>query len=232
MKFTIEEIKLKILEAFPQNGSEEKFNFLGGRGGSPGMLEGNLELIFTSEERGLAQHAFDQLCHTGYFCNDARQTRNTSSWFQLTEKGKRAKTGRVLDELDEALDLIDPSLKSLRHAAIFRLKESDHDSFRQAAQSTRELIAQTLRKGASDEKVRAQSWFREPITRKQRARYLMEQNRKYSKSDLELFENIGKCTDSLYAKLSSESHRDVSEEHTDLEDLITQSEIMLRRIFL
>ncbi len=235
-RFQIHELKIAILECFNKSGAEEKFNFLG-RGGYPGTLEGHLHTTFTPDEKTLSIHAFDDLVRSRHLTNDTSNVVGTGNWYKISTAGKRAVQTQALDEIDLALDRIDPGLKKLRYGAHSALESDSPDSIRQGAHSMRELIRQSLDKDAPDLEVTDKTWYskpsdtKHPVTRKQKIRYAMEKRGKISTSDVEVGESTMDLLDQLYNKLSAEAHKDVNQAHTDFADLIKLAEVSLRRTF-
>lgn len=235
-RYPVHELKITILECFDQFGAEEKFNFLG-RGGFPGRLEGQLHTTFTSEEKDLSIQAFDELVQSRHLVVNPMSITGTGNWYKISASGKRAVQTRALDDIDMALDRIDPELKKLRYGGHSAHESDLPDSIRHGAHSMRELIRQSLDKDAPDAAVSKRPWYskptntKHPVTRKQQIRYAMEKRGKFSASDIKVSEQSMDLLDTLYNKLSGEAHKDVTQAHADLEDLIQLAETCLRRTF-
>ncbi len=235
-RYPIYDLKIAILEYFEKLGHEEKFNFLG-RGGQPGNLEGHFHTTFAPDEKELSIHAFDELVRSRHLVVSTTNVIGTGNWYKISAAGKRAVQTRALDEIDLALDRIDPKLKELRYGAHSALGSEAPDSIRQGAHSMRELIRQSLDKDAPNAAVINEQWYskstdtKHPVTRKQKIRLAMEKRGKFSTSDVEVSEKSMDLLDKLYDKLSGEAHKDVSKAHADLEDLIKLAEVSIRQTF-
>lgn len=230
--------KFAVLQSFAGFSPQHKTNLLGQRF-QAGSLEAELEMSFTDDERALCSKAVEELKQSGFLRPTYNDISDPENWLEITENGRTALSQNVLDDLDVALRKINPSLCDLRYAASQRLLSDDPDAKRQAAQSARELIRQVLDIQAPSEAIKAQRGFqpskdsKDGITRKMRIRYMIEKRPSgSSKSDVEIVEKACDLIEALHGKLSSEAHRDVRTPPADVKDLITETEIALRKLLL
>jgi hypothetical protein len=157
-------------------------------------------------------------------------------WCVITERGQRARESRFLDDLDEALARIDPSLVEMRDGAWSALHSGTPDSIRQAAHSARELIEHT-RGGAPDDEVGRQPWYtpdassRSGISRRQRLRYLVQVRSGRSANDTLVAEAACDLVLRLTKDLLASAHG-TPPSRSDAEDVLSTLELALRRILI
>lgn len=231
--------QLAILEYFNSSKSfhENKKNVLG-FAGQRGNLERFLSLEFDSEIRARAYSAFKALETVGHIRPTFHDVRNPEDWYQISESGMEALRRKALDDLDMALQLTNPALVDLRNGAWEALQSNRPDSLRQAAHSGRELIRQVLASvvdedGPPEEGNGGSDSSSSKMTRKMKAKLVYKRTHgDVSKSELALIDSHCEIVDNLYARLSAEAHRDVSQRHQDVEDLLRSAEIVLRRLLV
>jgi hypothetical protein len=111
------------------------------------------------------------------------------------------------------LENVDPELELKRAAAWEAIESGRVDGLAQASHSMREVLRQLLDKLAPAEKVIKAPWYRKPnsgapVTRAMRIRYALSGvSDVSSESTLSLTKDLAAAVDSMYAKLSAESHR-------------------------
>ena len=113
-----------------------------------GGMEAELNTGFTPEERALAGEVLRELEKSGLVRPTYRDIVDPLNWLELTQAGEQALRRNALDELDAALNQIDPHLVEMRHGAWAAVHSSVPDSIRQAAHSAREMFTQILDKEA------------------------------------------------------------------------------------
>lgn len=112
------------------------------------------------------------------------------------------------------LENIDPELEVKRAGAWEAIESNRPDARAQASHSMREVLRQLLDKLAPTEEVLKAPWYKKPasgapVTRAMRTRYaLAGMSDVASESTLSLITDLTAAVDSMYAKLSSESHSD------------------------
>ncbi len=112
------------------------------------------------------------------------------------------------------LEKVDPNLEIKRGGAWDTLEANKPDSQAQAAYSMREVLRQMLDGLAPEEKVKQATWYTKPkegsrVTRAMRVRYLVTQRQNEnveSESTLALINGFAEAVESMYAKLSAETH--------------------------
>lgn len=98
------------------------------------------------------------------------------------------------------------------------IQDTSRSSWAGTAHEIREILAQTLRIMAPDEKVKAQKWYKQETnasgpTRRQRARYILESQGAGSREQetveniLALEDAISKLIDGMYGRASDAAHR-------------------------
>jgi hypothetical protein len=216
---------LKILAASRQ--SKGKINII-----AAGELEYHLGMKFTDIDIELANQAFEQLRKDLLIVGKYKDTMDHGNWVTITDKGRQALELNALDDLDLALQKISPYLLEVRSGVIAAIASDRPDSLRQAADSARELLDQTLKIGAPDKEVKVMDNFirdkssKTGITRKHRARLLMSKNRKLvSKSDLTLLDYVAR-------NLSKLSHSRNQLRYQEVADAYNLVEIVLRKLLL
>jgi len=112
------------------------------------------------------------------------------------------------------LESIDPELEIKRAGAWQVIESNMPDARTQASHSMREVLRQLLDKLAPTEKVLKAPWYKKPtsgasVTRAMRIRYALAGiSEVTSESTLSLVTDLTAAVDSMYAKLSAESHSD------------------------
>jgi len=122
-----------------------------------------------------------------------------------------AHTSPVIQSFLENLDL---GLEQKRSGAWEAIESNGADSLSQASHSMRELLRQLLDKLAPTEYVLKAPWYNKPkegspVTRAMRIHYAIAGTSEVSsESTLSLINDLAAAVDSMYAKLSAESHSD------------------------
>ncbi len=112
------------------------------------------------------------------------------------------------------LESIDPELEVKRAGAWEAIESNRPDGRAQASHSMREVLRQLLDSLAPTKEVLKAPWYKKPqsgapITRAMRVRYALAGTSDVSsESTLSLINDLAAAVDSMYAKLSSESHTD------------------------
>ena len=112
------------------------------------------------------------------------------------------------------LENIDPDLELKRAGAWEAVESNSPDARAQASHSMRELLRQLLDKLAPTEEVLKAPWYKKPqsgasVTRAMRIRYALAGiSDVHSESTFSLINDLAAAVDSMYAKLSAESHSD------------------------
>jgi hypothetical protein len=181
MPLTIHDLKLHILrlvDAESARAGAHIYNTLG-RAGEVGNLERALGITFDKEQRAFALQAFRQLETDALIRSTMADFVNPGDWYEITDAGRSALERGLLDDLDEALQAINPHLVGVRRGAWAALESKQPDALSQSAHSGRELIDQVLKEGAPDKTIKEQPWFtpdagsKSGITRPMRLKYLM-----------------------------------------------------------
>jgi Predicted pPIWI-associating nuclease len=238
MNLTVRFLKLTILEALSSGQPEHKFNLIG-RSSQPGGVESRLRIQFDPEHQQMAAVAFDELQASDFIRPTYSDLIDPERWVKITDSGQRALQRRTLDILDVALSRIASNLVELREGAWAAIATPRADSLRQAAHSTRELIDQTLKSGATDDVVRSMPGFipdrssRSGITRRHRLKYLMITNRgTVSDSDLKVAEQACDLALATDEKLKALAHSRASISVDDVKDALMAAEIALRKVLV
>ena len=233
---SIRSLKLALLEMLTSVPKAHKTNLIG-RVYQPGDLEHHLKVTFEPLDRQLADRAFEQLKADGEIRSTYDDISDPESWVQITDSGRKALKRRCLDELDLVLAQIQPTLIELREGAWSAVASNRPDSLRQASHSARELIDQTLKEGAPDERVKQMAGFvpdpssKSGITRRHRLRYLMKLYRG-SESDSELRVAEAACDLVIAAddRLQALAHSRGAPSAQEVQDSLQAAEIALRRV--
>lgn len=238
LRYPVVDLKFAVLKSLSDCSPQHRNNIIG-RPFQSGSLESQLNVKFTDEERALSGKAIDELKLSGLIRPTYNDITDPENWLEITENGRFALSHEALDELDVALEKVNPTLCDLRHGASQSLLSDDPDGKRQAAHSMRELIRQVLTILAPTEILKAEPGFqptkdsKDGVTRRMRIRHIiMKRISGFSKSDVEVVERTCSLIEALHDKLSGEAHRDIREEHGDIVDLISATEIALRRLLL
>ena len=240
-ELTLANLKLTILKCLAgttATQSANKFNLLG-RPYQAGGLESFLGITFDAQQRALANRAFEELKAGGLLEPTLADLVSPEHWVAITEAGKTALQHGLLDDLDDALFGINPSLVEMRRGAWTTLSSKNADSVRQAAHSGREVINQVLQQGAPDSEIKAQPGFqpesssKSGITRRMRLKHLMVKRRgRPSDSDLEVAEKAIELVIALTDRLSAAAHDRGTPAAEDIRDLLLTADVALRRILL
>jgi hypothetical protein len=235
------DLKLLILRVFAKSRQAlSKYGVLG-KPYTPGELEMDWELntTFSSDERNEARKALEELVAGDFIRPTMSDLMVPDDWLEITEKGRTALAHNALDELDEALLMIDSHLVEIRRGAWSALASNHPDSLRQAAHSGRELIDQTLKIGATNADITAQQGFvpdkssKDGVTRRMRIRYLMVKHRgSVSDSDVEVAEKAADLVGAIDNKLTAASHARSSPMKQEVGDALTTAEIALRNVLV
>jgi DNA-binding PadR family transcriptional regulator len=229
---------LAILEVLSRDGKGHKFNLLG-RPHQSGRLEHFFGIRFNHEDRVWAGRAFDDLKRDDLIEPTYTDIADPENWVQITELGKEALARRALDDLDRALNEIDPRLVELRAGAWAAVQSAQPDTLRQAAHSGRELINQTLKILAPDEEVREGPGFerdgssRSGITRRHRIKFAMRKRRaRVSSSDVKIADKACDLVVATSDKLSAAAHARDMPEGREVIDALRAAEIALRLVLV
>jgi len=237
MNLTIRKLKLAILEALASIGKLYKFNLIG-KGANPGNLERGLGITMGSEERALADQAFEELKTDGLIQATYDDLIDTAAWVRITDAGRNALARKCLDDLDHVLSRISDTLVELRAGAWSAVLSRQPDSLRQAAHSGRELIDQTLKLGAPDDVVRTAKGFvpdknsNSGITRRHRLRHLMVKHASPSDSQLKVAEKACELVEAADDRLKGLAHSRPVPQVKHVEDSLHAAEIALRSVLL
>ena len=109
------------------------------------------------------------------------------------------------------LEAVAPILEQKRSGAWEALGSGRPDGCAQAAHSMREVLRQLLDKLAPEEEVKNAPWYKKPdsavsVTRAMRIHYIISRSGVESESSLSFIDDLAQAVDSMYAKLSAESH--------------------------
>jgi hypothetical protein len=113
--------------------------------------------------------------------------------------------------IQSCLEAVDPVLEQKRSGAWVALESGRPDGCVQASHSMREVLRQLIDKLAPEEQVKKAPWYKEPnsgasVTRAMRIRYIVLGSGVASASSLSLTNDLAQAVESMYAKLSAESH--------------------------
>jgi hypothetical protein len=208
--------------------------------GERGPLETSLDTRFQADQRNLAVQAFDQLRKSGLVRTAYTNSNpNPESWVEITDAGRLALKTGILDELDAALQPINPHLLEIRRGAWSGLASGQPDSLRQAAHSARELIDQVLKEGAPDSEVKATHGFKpnrtsqNGITRRMRLKLVMTKYRgAASDTDVTVAEAACDLALAVDNRLTAFAHARTTPSFEDVKKALTVAEIALREILL
>jgi hypothetical protein len=166
---TKREMKLTILRivATYQGASVNKYNFLG-RTAYEGDLCREFKRAPTKSEKQLAGRAWDELVASAHLEIDYGQLVREGANCFLTDKGRYALARGGLDEMDLALQGLNPHLVQLRDGFHEALLSHAANSVQQAANSGREFINQTLRYLSPEEEVVKRDWFKQDANSRNR----------------------------------------------------------------
>jgi hypothetical protein len=225
---TIQDLKRAILTSLAARGvttrpHAHKFNIIG-REYQPGALEHALNVTFSSDDRALANTAFEELRRDGYIRSMLRDLSDPENWVEITSQGEEYLQGDLKDEIDERLEAIAPHLVELRRGMWDALPRTSPDAPRQAANSARELIGQLLSEGAPVELT----------TRKQRFRHLMQARTNgptASDSDLDILEANAEVVEAEHRALLKSVHLRGSPTHKDVRASVEATERILHLLF-
>lgn len=231
MRYTKHDLAIAILKAYDQikPRAENKYNALGGRAGSTGIIEFALQTTFTDQERALAGSVINSLVDGGKLVPTYSDMVSPGDWLKITELGEQALQSGALDELDALLLDLHSSddLLQLRYGAYEAVASQHTDWQRHAATSCRELITKVLHTVAPDSAVRSDPKFKSDasakngITRAERIKhYLRQKQGSASRSDTAVIEKACDLVEACYTKLSAVTHTDAQE----VENLIRLTE--------
>lgn len=183
------ELQFALLDFLRQHGRKHKRNTVG-RSSQRGDLEYALCLEFDDATRAHADYAWERLQRADLIRSDYSSLSEPEQWVEITPAGSAALERHALDDLDVALAELAPTLVHTRDQAWAALDQPGEAAVAQAASSMCELIDQTLHAGAPDSEIRSAAWFqpdksaRSGITRRHRARFIMEHRHGDSDDDL------------------------------------------------
>jgi hypothetical protein len=145
------------------------------------------------------------------------------NWVSITAQGLSWLARDLCDEIDEKLERIGSNLVEMRRGMWEALERRGADSGRQAAHSARELLDQVLKEGTPNEL----------NTRKERARFLLKQNRGLvSKTDIEIIEASADLIEAEHKKLTSASHSREIQHSSDVRPIVQVVERALGLLLL
>jgi hypothetical protein len=157
----------------------------------------------------------------------------------ITEAGRNALERGTLDELDVALQKLDPHLIEVRRGIWSALDSRRPHSLAQAAHSARELIDQVLKAGAPDEKVRIPSDFQPDatsssgITRRMRLKFVMREYRSaMSESSLAIAASAADLVLAVDKKLMAEAHTRAESQYEEVKSAVIAAETALRAVLV
>jgi hypothetical protein len=233
------DLKLLILKIFAKSSqSKAKYDVLG-KPYTPGALEQELKITFSSDERNRARLALEEMVKGDFIRPTMSDLMIPDDWLVITTKGLSALERNALDELDEALIKIDVHLVEIRRGAWSALASNHPDSLRQAAHSGRELIDQTLKTGAPNSEIIAEPGYvadkssKDGVTRKMRIRHLMLKYKgNVSESDVAVAEKAGDLVGAIDNKLMAASHGRSAPLEQQVQDALIAAEIALRNILV
>jgi hypothetical protein len=111
-------MKFAVLRALERVGTQHAHKMsLIGHPYSRGHLELQLGITFDRAERALAGRAFADLARADLIEPSYSSATDPESCFWITDAGRQAIKRGILDDLDEALNQIDPQLVELREGA-------------------------------------------------------------------------------------------------------------------
>jgi hypothetical protein len=202
-------------------------------------MEHRLGVTFDEPMRQQALRELDQLERDGLVAPTFQDLIAPRDWLTITTRGKNALENKTLDPLDEALAAISPNLLDVRSGACSAVASSEPDAMRQAAHSARELIDQTLKLGAPDQKVKNEPWYspdgtsQTGVTRRHRLRYLAAlASAGRSENDLRIADKACELVLAVDQRLQAVSHARSTSHRVDIEDAMIVAEAALRRILL
>lgn len=231
MRYTEHDLAIAILTVYQQNKPRavNKYNALGGRGGSTGDFEYVLQTTFTSQERALAGKVLNDLQNRGLLEPTYADIISPGDWLVVTALGEQALQSGALDELDTLLLALHSTdnLLQLRYGSYDAAVSQRTDWQRHAATSCRELITRVLHTVAPDDQVRVDPHFKADataangITRKERIRhYLRQKDGSSSATRRAVIEKACDLVEACYAQLSAATHSNTKE----VENLIRLTE--------
>lgn len=236
--FTLRSMKIEILKALNVTDKAHKMNLIGSRS-FLGSLENRLSVRFTTENRGLADRAFEQLKADGHIRSTYEGTINPEFWVEITESGRDALRRQCFDDLDTALARISAPLVEMREGAWAAVTSGRPDSLRQASHSARELIDQALKEGAPDNSVKQMPGFvpdrssESGITRRHRLKYLMSTFRgDVSESQIRIADEACNLVLAVDDRLKALAHSRPVPTVSEVRDSLRSAEIALRRVLL
>lgn len=233
-------IELEILRIIAQRSpqSVERSNLLGNA-----TRQGELELVLgktlTEHERDQAYRAYDRMREAGWLRPTRTDLTVPDNWVVITEAGRNALARGTLDELDVALQKLDPHLIEVRRGIWSALDSRQPHSLVQAAHSARELIDQVLKAGAPDEKVRIAPGFQPDatsssgITRRMRLKFLMREHRSaMSENSLAIAESAADLVLAVDKKLTAEAHSRTESQYDEVKSAVVAAETALRAVLI
>lgn len=232
-------MKLAILKVLASAAGRtvNKMNLIG-RPGMRGPLEATLGVVFSAEQRAMADRAFEQLKTDLLICPTYGDAISPEDWVLITEKGRQAVERGTLDDLDTALHQINPGLIDIRAGAWQALTSGRADAVRQAAHSGRELIDQTLKEGAPDRLVRSEASFvpdpssNSGVTRRHRIKLLMRKACGAAPdSDLAIAERAIDLVLAVDRRLQAASHARNEPSRHDVQEALQIAEVALKHVF-
>lgn len=233
-------IELEILRIIDRRSPQavERSNLLG-NATRQGELELTLARGLTESERDKAYRAFDRMRESGWLRPTRTDLVIPDDWVVITEAGRKALEMGALDELDAALEKLDPHLIEVRRGIWSALDSGQPHSLAQAAHSARELVDQVLKAGAPDEKVRTTPYFQPDassssgITRRMRLKFLMREYRnEMTENDLAVAEAAADLVVAVDKKLMAEAHSRTENEYEKVKSAIVAAETTLRTVLV
>jgi hypothetical protein len=149
----------------------------------------------------------------------AKQFQKTAPVNSKTMKGKDPNLSTTVAShtnpfIQGFLKSIDPGLEQKRSGAWEAVESNRADSLSQASHSMREVLRQLLDKLAPTEDILKAPWYKKskdgpPVPRAMRIRYAIAgMSETCSESTFSLINDLASAVESMYAKLSAESHSD------------------------
>lgn len=236
--WTSKRMKLFILERFSvmPNQAASRSNMVGRSRTDIGDLERTAQLTFTDDQRETAYRLINQLYDAGFLSRRHQEIGGGNDWVELNDAGRRALARGHLDDLDQALEEIQPDLVDRRDGMWFAFHSEGPDSLPQATASARELLNQVLHALAPDDRVVSMPGFvpdpssaRRGITRAHRVRLILSEGG-VGAGEEDLIEGTCRQISGLYGRLSSGTHTRTALEAARVLDILRLTEFVLKQL--
>jgi hypothetical protein len=170
----------------------------------------------------------------GQRATSRRSSSRTNESKKVSESKPIVPTG-TLALIQGYLEIVDPILEQKRSGAWEALESSRPDGCAQATHSMREVLRQLLNKLAPEQQVKKAPWYEKPnsgasVTRAMRIRYIISGSVVESESSLSLINDLAQAVDSMYSKLSAESHSNREAEITATQMYLNACEAVIELI--